>query len=137
MCKCSKGAWSLARMCMFATCSQVTVTEPEMLHSVFRPLLLRYCCVVVITMGGLYWFTQTTAFVPDLQRLPAGAQSAAEKAAAKTAAKGEAPSAKAAKPRRAPGKRRKAGVPAPRPPVALRSGMHVLLGALHLTWQCL
>ena len=82
------------------------------------------------------WFSQTTAFVPDLQRLPAGAQSAAEKAAAKEAAKGQAPAAKAAKPRKAPGKRRKAGMPSSRPPLAIRSGLHVLLGALHLTWQC-
>lgn len=85
----------------------------------------------------LYAFVQTTAFVPDLQRLPAGAQAAAEKAAAKKAAKGGAPPAKAAKPRKAPGKRRKAGMPAVRPPVAVRSGLHVLLWAFHLTWHCL
>ena len=85
----------------------------------------------------LYAFAQTTAFVPDLQRLPAGAQAAAEKAAAKKAAKGGAPPAKAAKPRKAPGKRRKAGMPAARPPVAFKSGLHVLLGAVHLTWQFL
>ena len=85
----------------------------------------------------LYASAQTTAFVPDLQRLPAGAQAAADKAAAKKAAKAGAAPAKAAKPRKAPGKRRKAGMPAARPPVAVRSGLHVLLGALNLTWQCL
>ncbi|KAK9826769.1 hypothetical protein WJX81_007673 [Elliptochloris bilobata] len=50
---------------------------------------------------------RTTAFVPDLQKLPAGAQSAGRKAATKKAPEGEAPSAMPARARKAPGKRRK------------------------------